>query len=48
MLEELRDHWEEIPKDIPVTTCGLGIRGYKWLGCSEEKDLLSNSSRGRT
>lgn len=29
-LGELRDRWEEIPKDIPViTVCGLGIRGYE-------------------
>ena len=29
-LGELRDRWEEIPKDAPViTVCGLGIKGYE-------------------
>lgn len=29
-LGELRERWEEIPKDsIIITVCGLGIRGYE-------------------
>jgi NADPH-dependent 2,4-dienoyl-CoA reductase/sulfur reductase-like enzyme/rhodanese-related sulfurtransferase len=39
-LGELRDRWEEIPKDIPViTVCGLGIRGYEAACMLRDKGL---------
>jgi len=29
-LGELRDRWQEVPRDsLVVTVCGLGIRGYE-------------------
>ncbi|MDR3539836.1 MAG: rhodanese-like domain-containing protein [Desulfosporosinus sp.] len=39
-LGELRDRWEEIPKDCPIiTVCGLGIRGYEAACMLREKGL---------
>lgn len=46
---ELRDHWEEIPKDCPIiTVCGLGIRLRSSLHNARIRTWPSDFSPGRT